>query len=176
MTIDTEKLSALAHKATPIYTSLCGDRYLNDVYSHAELTKEEDAFVTTFTPQTILTLLDELDRLHEQVRQHEAFQQFANATEQQRLNDARLEGWKAAQEHAGKACDDVAQMYIDDSNKYTALPLINECAANIRAMQPPTEWANSEQCGGAPNIATLINEGAKWPHDDGFGGGLMGDE
>jgi len=55
---DVKKLREVAGKATPIYTDLLGDRYFNDDYSHATLNVQQDDFVSTFNPKTILALLD----------------------------------------------------------------------------------------------------------------------
>jgi len=55
---DLKKLREVAERATPIYTDLLGDRYFNDDYSHATLNVQQDDFVSTLNPQTILALLD----------------------------------------------------------------------------------------------------------------------
>lgn len=115
-------------------------------------------WIAAANPQAILALLDELDRLREQCRQHEAFQQFANATEQQRLNDARRDGWLAAQNQAAIECKEQKLFLMMQANESLAAKDdgkvigADQCLTLIRAMQPPAEWASCEQCAAAPNV------------------------
>ena len=181
MTIDIDKLRELATNAP--------------VGPYDPKHKDWDAFKSACTLGAILVLLDELDRLRDQVRQHEAFQQLANASEQQRLNDARLEGWRLAQQQAADKCQEL-------ENESSVCNMIDgaDCADAIRALHPPAEWSSSEQCGAAPNASDCQKCGAhknsgsycnkypcpfdnpaaykaqEWPHNDGFGGGLMGEK
>lgn len=56
--LELKKLREVAEKATPIDTELFGDRYFSEAFSMATLTANQDLFVRTFNPQTILALLD----------------------------------------------------------------------------------------------------------------------
>jgi Arc/MetJ-type ribon-helix-helix transcriptional regulator len=119
----------------------------------------------------------QLTILCEQGRQHQAFQEWTNQTEALRLNDARREGWKAHAANGRLVLPAVTFDYragiLDGSSGKTEQYDEGFCDGvkamrdHIRAMQPPTEWVNPP--------ATLTNEGAKWPHPDGFAGGLMGE-
>ena len=47
--------------------------------------------------------------------------------------EAYQRGVDAEREACAKACEDVLAVWVDDSNKDQAAPLLRECAANIRA-------------------------------------------
>jgi|SRR5882762_783017 len=55
-----EELKAAALAAMPIDTELYGARHFDSYYSHVDLTKEQDAFITLAIPATILALIERL--------------------------------------------------------------------------------------------------------------------
>jgi hypothetical protein len=66
MTTNHDHLREVAERATPIYTDLLGDRYFNDDYSHATLNVQQDDFISTLNPATVISLLDELAALRKE--------------------------------------------------------------------------------------------------------------
>jgi hypothetical protein len=60
---DLAALKAAALAATPVVTELYGDRYFQDDFSRADLTKEQDDFVSLANPANVLALISEIERL-----------------------------------------------------------------------------------------------------------------
>lgn len=56
-TLEFDKLESLAKKADPIFTDLYGDRYSQGSWSRADFDKEQDDFISTFTPAVVLQLI-----------------------------------------------------------------------------------------------------------------------
>lgn len=64
--IDLTAIEAAAKAATPIYTDLFGDRYLQGPYSQCELTQAQDVFVSTANPSTVIEMVSAIRNLREQ--------------------------------------------------------------------------------------------------------------